>query len=428
MRSYSQTAFVLTPVSMLFLVAGCSPPSAYQELPPSRVTVATPIVQTVPIWHEENGETEAVEQAVVRSRVRGILQEIKFEPDAEVTEGKPLFQIEQKEFLNAVQAAKASVSSAKAALVSAEAALSVADARIAAAEAEVAVTQADFNRQSELLDQDAIARSEWEASQARLATAKAALQEGTAARESAEAEIENAEATVEKAEATLAQVKLDLEWTTVTAPIGGRVTRILTKRGNLVENGTELVEIVQHDPIWVNFNISDRLLLDLEREYGAADEPSDRRVTDVTAYVKRSGDRGYPFEGTLDFADPRVDQATGTMQLRGVFHSQPGKFLLPGLFVRVRIQIGSRENALLIPERAINRDATGTFVYVVGDDNIPARTSVTTGPKHKDMIVVDDGLQKGDRVIVDGVQKVRPGATVNPVNAQTPVETGSEEP
>ena len=103
---------------LLVLIPACSPPSAYQEPPPSRVTVATPIVRTVPIWHEENGDTEAVEQAIVRSRVRGILQEIMFEPDAQVTEGKPLFQIEQKEFVNAVQAATAAVSSAKAAKVS----------------------------------------------------------------------------------------------------------------------------------------------------------------------------------------------------------------------------------------------------------------------------------------------------------------------
>ncbi|MGI9516711.1 MAG: efflux RND transporter periplasmic adaptor subunit [Pirellulaceae bacterium] len=409
------TVFVL---SAGLAITGCQPASVYQEPPPSKVTVATPIVQTIPIWQEENGETEAVEQALVRSRVSGLLQEIKFQPDEKVEEGRPMFQIEQKEFLAAVQAATASVNSAKAALSSANASLSVADARIAALEAEVAVSQADFNRLSELVEDNAVARSDWEVSQANLATAQAALQGGTAARESAVAEIQNAEAEVEKAEAVLTQSNLELEWTTVTAPIGGRVTRILTKRGNLVENGTDLVEIVQHDPIWVNFNISDRLLLDLEREYGARSDSS-QRVTDVTAYVKRSGDTGYPFEGTLDFADPRVDQATGTMQLRGVFHSQPGKFLLPGLFVRVRIQIGTRENALLIPERALNRDPAGTYVYVMGDDNIPLRTLVTPGPRYQDKIVIEEGLKEGDLVIVDGVQKIRPGVAVNPV----PIET-----
>ena len=140
----------------------------------------------------------------------------------------------------------------------------------------------------------------------------------------------------------------------------------MVKRGNLVENGTPLIEIVRNDPIWANFTISERFLLDFERESRRqADNSID--PTNVKVQLQRSGDTGFPFEGHLDYYDPKIDQNTGTLQLRAVFENthDRGSILLPGLFVRVRVEIGQYENALLIPERAIGRDQAGTFVYVV---------------------------------------------------------------
>ncbi len=400
--------------ALALLTAGCQTQSAYQPPPPPKVTVTQPVVETIPVYHEENGETEAVEQAIVSARVRGILEEILVESSQVVTQGTPLFRIEQKEYQAALQAAQAKVSSANAALVSAEAAVSVADAAIAAADAEISVTEADFNRLDGLLKENAIAQSEWEASRANLEMATAAKQGVVARKEAALAEIKNAEANVEKANAELTQANLDLEWTVVTAPIDGRVTRTIVKRGNLVENGTELIEIVKNDPIWANFNLSERFLLDLQRESGR-DGRQAQDTTNVKVYLKRSGDVGFPFEGNLDYFDPRVDQDTGRLLLRGVFaNDDPDKQLLPGLFVRVRIQIGTLEDALLIPERAISRDQAGSFVYVVDSNKKAVRKNVTLGTKFEEQLVVLSGIEAGDSVIVDGLQRVRPGLEVDP--------------
>jgi RND family efflux transporter MFP subunit len=167
--------------------------------------------------------------------------------------------------------------------------------------------------------------------------------------------------------------------------------------------------------MWANFNISERFLLNLERE------PKRHRdnsidLTDIKVQLQRSGDVGFPFDGHLDFYEPKVDQDTGTLQLRAVFDNKPDQKsrLLPGLFVRVRVQIGQYEDALLIPERAIGRDQAGTFVYVVGNDNKAARKNVKLGTKQNDLIVIQSGLDQSDSVIVDGIQRVRPGIEVDP--------------
>ncbi len=396
------------------LAAGCQNQTAVQPTPPPRVSVVKPLVETIPVYQEENGETEAVEQAIVRARVRGILQKIEVQPDQEVREGTVLFQIEQDQYQAAVQAAQAQVSSANAALVSAQAAVKMADAEIAAADAAISVSQADFDRLDGLLKDGAIAQSEWELSKARLETATAAQQGALAAKDQALADIKNAEAALDKANAQLTDAQLNLSWTTITAPISGRVTRHLVKRGNLVENGTELIEIVKNDPIWANFNISERFLLTLQRQSADGDQ-SPRDPADTKVFLQRSGDTGFPFEGHLDYVDPRVDQNTGTLQLRAEFpNNHPDQRLLPGLFVRVRVQIGTIENALLVPERAISRDQTGTFVYVVDSDNQAVRHNVTLGPKHGDMLVVLTGITSDDRIIADGLQRVRPGIEVDP--------------
>jgi RND family efflux transporter MFP subunit len=410
----SNLAFV-TGLCVILFHAGCTPESAYQVPPPPKVTAAQPIVESVPIFLEENGQTEAVEQAVVQARVRGMLQEIKFEPDSFVTEGTPLFLIEQEEYQAAVQSAAATLDSAKAALESSQAALGVADAQIAAADAAIKVSQAEFDRMSNLWADKAVAKSEFDLALARLETSVAAKQGAVAAKVASEADITNAQAQVAKAEADLVNAQLDLDRTMINAPISGRVTKTMVKRGNLVESGTPLVEIVKNDPIWANFNVSERFLLDFERT-SKRERDNSIDPTNVKVQLQRSGDVGFPFEGHLDYYDPKIDQDTGTLQLRAVFDNkgERGSVLLPGLFVRVRVQVGEYENALLIPERAIGRDQVGTFVYVAGNDNKAVRKNVTLGTKRDDMIVIESGLEPNDSVIVDGIQRVRAGVEVDP--------------
>lgn len=401
-------------------VAGCQPKPAYQPPPPPRVKVVKPTVKTIPVFLEENGQTEAVEQAVVEARVRGILQEIKVAPDKIVSEGELLFEIEKEEYLAAVKSAEASLGSAKAALTSAQAQIGVCNAEIKAANAAIEVTGAETKRMKGLLDSKAVALNEYEAALAALKTSNASLDKAVAAKGAAEADVINAQAQVDKADADLTQARLDLEWTDVKAPISGRVTRTLVKRGNLVENGTPLVEIVKNDPIWVNFNINERFLLSMEKNRSKSGDPEGGDKIPVR--LQRMGDVGFPFEGYLDYFDPKVDQNLGTMQLRAIIENKPGgdKILLPGLFVMVQIQIGEQENAMLIPERAIGRDQTGAFVFVVDSEKKAMRKNVSLGTKHEGMIAIVDGIDSTDLVIIDGIQRVRPGAEVEATEAAGP--------
>jgi RND family efflux transporter MFP subunit len=393
---------------------GCTPGTAYQPPPPPKVAVVKPVVETIPIFIEENGQTEAVEQAIVQARVRGILKEIKFQPGSFVAEGTPLFEIEQEQYLASVESAKATINSAKAALATAEAAVGVADASIAATDAAIKVAEAEFNRMEGLIVTKAVAQSEYDVARAQLETSVAARQGAVAAKIASEADVINAKAQVSKAEADLEQAQLDLERTVVVAPISGQITKTMVKRGNLVDNGTPLIEIIKNDPIWANFNISERFLLDLERNSGRSENNS-IDPTKIKVQLQRSGDKGFPFEGHLDYYDPRIDQDTGTLQLRAEFENKPGggQILLPGLFVRVQVQIGEYENALLIPERAISRDQVGAYVYVVDQDRKAARKNVKLGIKHNEMMVVESGLDANDSVIVDGIQRVRTGIEVD---------------
>ena len=310
----------------------------------TKVGVVQPMVDDVPIYLVENGELEAVEQALVQARVRGILQELKFVPNSYVEEGTELFVIEQKEYITQVKAAQANLNSAKAGLETAEAAVGVAKARIAATEASIKVSQTEYERIKGLADSKSVSRRELDAAVAKLETSIAENQGAIAAKIASEAEVSNARAKLEQAEADLVQAELDLEWTVVKAPISGRITRTLVKRGNLVENGTPLIEIVKNDPIWANFNINERFLLNIDRESKRRNtEPAD--LSSIKVQLQRSGDVGFPFEGHLDYADPKVDQDTATLTVRAVFENPPENenTLMPGLFVRVRANRGVRK-------------------------------------------------------------------------------------
>ena len=415
-RKYLSLTASIAVFAILF--PGCNETPSYQPPPPPKVSVEQPTIETIPIYLEENGQTESVDQAIIRTQVRGVLKKTLFEPDSEVTKGTPLFEIDREDYEAALESADAEIKSAEAALISAKAAVEVADAQIAASDAAVQVSKAEFGRIDSLLKDRAVSQSEWDSSKAEYESAVAAKQGSEAAKSVAQADVKNAEAAKAKADANRRKAKLDLDRTTVVAEIDGRVRRALVKNGNLVDVGTELVEIVKNDPIWANFNISEKFLLEMEKS-----TKQDQKLSDLKIKVelKRSGDDDYLFEGELDFADPKIDQQTGTMQLQAIFdNNDASKILLPGLFVRVRIQVGQIENAMLVPERAISRDQVGSFLYVVGDDQSAVRKNVVLGVRHKGMIVIKPGPRPEDeiktdyRVIVDGIQRVRPGAKVDP--------------
>lgn len=417
-RMISQTLVLRSKIVLvaltIFVLHGCGagpPDNSYQAPPPPEVNVAKPIVRDVTQFVEENGETEAVERADVRARVQGVLEEILFEPRAkikkEVEKGEVLYLIEPKEFEAAVQAAEASVAGSKAAL-------QVANAQVEIAEVEITRAELDYKRFKDLFDKGAGTEQELDES-------KAAIDAAMATKKGMDANVKTAEAEQKKAEANLVQVNLDLDYTTVRAPISGVVTKTEVKVGNLVENGTLLTSVVDRSRMYANFNISDREALRLQEARRAKrdpDQPDDSDLPDYPAYLRRSNDSGFPFEGLVDYIDQEgIDQSTGTLAIRCVFEN-PDDLLFPGLFVYVRIPVGELKDALLIPERALFRDQTGSFVLTVNDEKKIERNPVTVGQTADGMVVIKEGLSPEDWIVLEGSQRARPGVEVVPVETE----------
>lgn len=381
---------------------GCKETNTFQPPPPPSVTVAKPVVQTVTNYVEETGTTEATDYAEIRARVRGYLQEIQFQPNDEVTKGQPLYVIEPDFY-------QAKVDQAKAAVEQANAGLERATASKVVAEADYANALAKLNRAKPLYEKGAVTKEELDERIAEEKVAAAAIEAATAA-------IAGAKATIAEANAALQDAELDLSYTTVVAPIDGRIDKTNVYVGNLVDDvsATHLTTIVKYDPIYATFNISERALLQLmddpERDRG------DRsKYADVKFYLGREIDEGFPFVGQLDYVDLAVDQSTGTYKIRGVF-SNPGPRwqLVPGLFVKIRIPMGQQKDAILVPERALASDQLGKYLLVVNSENKVERRDVTVGLKVDSMVVIEKGLDGQDRVVVDGIQRARVGANVVP--------------
>jgi len=364
-------------IAILVLTAvGCAKPNVYQEPPPPKVKVASPLIQAVTNYIEETATTEAVAKVEVRARVQGFLDSVNFEPGTEVGRGELLYAIEPQMY---------------------QARVASAEADVLAQQARLKKAQLEKERQERIRAQDPGATSE--------ATVVAA-----------QAEFDGADAAVKQAQALAKQAQIDLQYTQIVAPIEGRVGKTLVREGNLVGSGGEatlLTTIIDYDPIWANFNISERLLLELrdamaDDESGAVDNNKK-----IPIFLRRENDKGFPFEGHFDYADLAVDQSTGTFMIRGIFPNSERR-ILPGLFVTVRIPVSIQEQAILIPERAVTADQAGRFVLVVNTENEVERRTVTTGIKVGELVVITEGLTAADTVITDGLQRARPGAKVTP--------------
>ncbi len=367
------------------LPLGCTGSDQYQPPDPPIVSVAQPVRQTITDFLEETGTTEAVQKVEIRARVRGFLEEMRFEPGKEVNQGDVLYVIQPQEYRAKAEAARAVVKSE---------------------EVELRRAEIEYQRQQRLLAENA--------------TAETSVVQ-------AEAERDAAEAALDAAKAALDQAQLELQYTEVTTPISGRVGKTLVKVGNLVGDGesTHLTTVVKYDPIYVNFNISERALLALMESTPDTGQ-GQRDVQSVKVYLRRATDSDFPFEGHLDYADVAVDQSTGTFLVRGVIPN-PERRIIPGLFVRVRIPVGKTENAVLIPERAIGADQAGRYVLAVNLQNRVERHNIRLGVRHKDLVVVDDGLKGDEWIIVDGVQRSRVGAEVTAEKTTLPPPSGDLE-
>jgi RND family efflux transporter MFP subunit len=364
---------------------GCGPTTPpVAETPPPPVTVSQPLVREVIDQDDYEGRIAAVENVEVRARVRGHLMKVNFEAGQMVKAGEPLYQIDTRPY---------------------QAALDAAQARLAAADAALELATKEYRRAASLLQSRAASREEVDVWTGKQAVAKAERL---------------------KAQADVEQAQLDLDFTKVTAPIQGKVSRTQVDQGNLVNAGggeTLLTTIVSVDPMYVYFDVDERALLRYREHFrkGPTEIGPEPSVKDlkIPVYVALEGEEGYPHQGVIDFADNRVNPSTGTIQVRGVLPN-PKRILDAGMRARVRVPVSDPHKALLVTERAIGTDQGRKFVYIVNGENVVERRGEIKLGRLSDGLQVVEGLKPDDWVIVNGIQRVRDGAKVDPKRIPMP--------
>ena len=356
--------------ALLVLLSACGEDAPPAAAPPPEVKVISVVTKPVSNIVEVPGRLQAIRTAEVRARVNGIVERRLYQEGSDVRAGQPLFAIDPREL---------------------RAQLSVARATLARAEATAQNARQDVRRFQGLVAQKALSQQEFDAAEARMRTA--------------DADVAQSRAQVEVA-------TLNLNYATVTAPISGRAGRAAVTEGALVSasSATLLTQIDQIDPIFANFSQSSSDLLALRNEVasGSLNMPALRRVA-----VRLVLEDGTPYGpvGRLDFLDQGIDEATGTSALRAQFPN-PDHSLLPGQFVRVRIEAGVRPQGMLVPQRAVTVTPQGASVLVAGAKDVIEKRTVTLGDLQGDSWAVTSGLAAGDRVVVDGVQRAQPGKPV----------------
>jgi RND family efflux transporter MFP subunit len=364
----------LSLVGFVFLLAACQQQPVAPPPPPPKVTVSQPVTRNVVEWDEYTGRLEAVESVDVRARVNGYLQSVHFTDGAAVKKGALLFVIDPRPY--------------QAELNRAQAALEQAIARHER-------TQKDLARAQQLVKSRAISQEEVDTRSADQREAQEAVQAARAAVEAA---------------------RLNVEFTQVKAPISGRISREFVTVGNLINGGTAdstlLTRIVSLDPIYGYFDVDERAFLRYTRLWRNGTHPGSREAN-IPVYLGLADETGFPHQGQLDFVDNRLDPNTGTMTGRAVFPN-PELALIPGLFARLRLPGSRQYEALLLPDEAIGSDQTQRFAFVVNDEHLVEYRKVELGPIINGLRVILDGLKPEDWVIVNGVQRVRTGAKVDP--------------
>lgn len=381
---WSRSACVWILALAIVLTACQKEKPAAPKPPPPEVTVAEPVQRDVQVWFEFTGNTEAVESVEIRARVQGFLEKILYTDGDFVATSAPLFLIEQDQYQARRDAAAANVKSA---------------------EAELKRAEIDLQRGKEAAKTQAISEEE------------------VTRRETAR---DKADAALKLAKADLRLAEKDLEYTEIKSPIAGRVSRSLVDVGNLVGGvqQTLLATVIKYDPIYVYFDVDERKVLQILQGQSATFTERPK----LPCFLGRVTDKEdeYPFKGTVEYGESQVDRETGTLRVRATFPNEEG-MLVPGLFVRVRVPAGTEENALLVNERAIGTDLGGKYVLVVNKENVVEHRPVELGPLEKGMRVVRKGIEPGERYIVTGLQRARPGLPVNPSTAGSDdATTGTE--
>lgn len=413
---------VLIAGTVMAISAGCGGKSERQVTaagPTPTVVVAEIAQRTVPIYSEFVGQTKAYETVELRARVEGVLQKIYFKEGEPVKKGALLFTIDKRPFDAALQSANAILAKAESDLSQAQQRTDVlkAQAELADAEAVRSKTQQDLARIRPLAKEKAVTELELDAAIAADKSAKANVDARQANLTNLEASvkytIERARAEVSAAKARVTQAKLDLSYCDIYSPISGIIGFKQVDEGNLVGRGdaTLLATVSASDPLLVDFNLSEIEYLKL-----ADREVVGRRASGLTFELVLSDDSVHPHQGSYRVGDRTVDPQTGTIKIQASFPN-PNSYLRPGQFARVRVAVAQRENAILVPQRAIQELQGAKTVLVVDAENKASLRTISVGDKSDKYLIVLDGLSAGERVIVEGMQKVRPGSEVNPSTA-----------
>jgi RND family efflux transporter MFP subunit len=340
---------------------GARPAAAEPLAAAPKVTIAAPIVKQITEWTEQTGRAEAADTVDVRARAAGHLQRVAFREGDQIQKGDLLFVIDPRPYRVARARAQAEVLRAR---------------------VDLELGKKEAGRAEKLFQSNVIAEREVDAQRSSL---------------------EQLGARMQVAKAGLASASLDVDYAFVRAPISGRIGRMLVTPGNLVgpELPTPLATIVSIDPLYIYVDVNEVHALQLTRNSSDAG----------LARVGFADETGYPHEGKIDFIDNRVDPQTGTLKLRVVVKNADGK-LRPGLFARVRLAERGSRDAILVSDRAIATDQDRKFVWVVGADGKAEYRAVKLGPLHEGLRIVREGLRASDRIVIRGLQRVRPGTQV----------------
>ena len=352
------------------VLAACSSQAAPGAAPQApQVSVAGVVSESVQRWDDFTGRVSAVDSVELRPRVSGYVQRVAFAEGQDVRKGDLLFVIDQRPYRAALEQALAQLDRAR---------------------SEASLASAQDARAVNLIEAKAISREDFE-------SRRAASRQGNAS--------------VRAAEAAVSAARLDLQFTEVRSPINGRAGRVLVTTGNLAQaDATLLTTVVSQDPVYVDFEADERAWL----RYGQQAASGQRAVVRNPVQVGLASEDGFPHTGSVASVDNQVDPGTGTIRARAIV-ANPDRMLMPGLFARVRLAGSGTAQALLIDDKAVMTDQDRKYVYVIGEGNTAQRRDVTLGSLANGLRVVETGLKPGDKVIVNGLQKVfMPGMPVAP--------------
>src|SRR5579872_584968 len=381
--------------------------------PPAPLVMVTEVAASdVPIFSEYAAQTYARNSVEVRGRVDGYIDKWQFRPGQQVHAGDVLYVLDQRPYEAVVAQAKGNLAQSEADLDFArkQVALLQAQANLAAAQANLVKAQQDYERLTPLVKEEAAAKQELDAAVAALRAGEATVRASEAnvdqARLSTQTQIASTEGKVEAQRAALRTANLNLEYATIRAPITGLIGDTLVPVGGLVNANAQqpLTTIVPLDPIWVRFKVTESQYLAFKKRGTLSAAP----LTLVLADNSEFPSKGY-ITNTLNQVDPK----TGTLEMQASFPNPQGT-LLPGQFAKVRVETEVRKNVVLVPQRAIQQLQNMQSVYTVGSNNQVELRMITTAERSGDNWIVTQGLKAGDRVIVEGQLRVRPGMNVNP--------------